>query len=133
MENLEPTFLVSTEYPLKYKICSFSQLYNIRFDIKSLILLWDFNSYLINIHDKYFIINGGRKIQPNVFNEMKDFHLIYARRNRINIVLDSDKPTEKPQKFYLFGIEGKFLDNMANSILLQISEDGTQWIWRDKK
>jgi len=129
-----PDFIITTDDNAEAREIQFSDIFNLKNKITSIMLLWDYNSYYVNIEQGYFIINGGKRIQPTVATMMLHKKLEYARRNRMDIQMDGDDTLEESdiRMSYLFGIEG-IVDNEHKSILLHISEDGFLWGWRDKR
>jgi hypothetical protein len=129
-----PEFIITTTDEPEQREAQFSDLYALKDKIASIMLLWDFNSYYINIQQGYFIINGGRRIQPTVASLMLHKKLEYARRNRMDVQIAGDDEKENPEISisYIFGMHGVSGDE-EKSILLHISSDGTTWCWRDTK
>jgi hypothetical protein len=113
------------------KRIEFYDIFKCKDSIKSLIYLYDFNSYLVNIDEGFFCINGGRRIKPCNCDSYEDRQLIYAKRNAKDINVNSGEESELRIN-YLLGVKGRF-ENEYKTVLLQISEDGSSWIWRDKK
>lgn len=129
-----PDIIVTTELnPEPFQVL-FSDLYALKNKIKSLLFLWDYNSYYVNVEQGYFIINGGRRIQPTITLTMTDKIIEYAKRNRVDVTLDNNENINsgEVQSSYLLGIIGK--DGTENkSILIHISPDGSLWGWKDKR
>ena len=129
-----PEFIVTTyERPEAHEI-QFNELFKLKINITSIMLLWDFNSYYVNVDEGYFIINGGRRVQPTVIGKLSDRELEYARRSRVDLELGSDDLVDAPdaQVSYLFGITGTY-EHEKKSVLLHIAEDGSVWGWKDHR
>jgi hypothetical protein len=111
----------------------FSELYSKKNQITSMLLMWDYNSYYVNITNKYFIINGGNRIRPTIMETMEQPVLEYARRNRANIEINVESTKNgKVEISYLIGVTG-LCDGTAKSILLHISETGDMWMWKEDR
>lgn len=135
MNKVDPDFIVSTSVPFDFRKISFSEFFKIKDHVKAVSILWEYNSYFINVHEGIFIINGGKKVRPIYLDKMTDLKLEYARRNRMDVVLDTTEKikTREIQIVYLFGIKGKYYDGTEKMILLQISQDGSCWAWKDSR
>ena len=134
MEEYPPEWMITTYDNPEYRKVEFSELLALKDEINSAILLWNFNSYLINISEAYFIINGGRKLQPTVFFNMTDRKFLYARRHRETLPVGVDLGNENRthEVFYLLGVEG-MVEGEKKELLLFISSDGTLWKWIPKR
>jgi len=106
------------------RVVQFSELHGLIDNIGSLMLLWNSNSYYVDCISKTFIINGGRRTR---FNEMEDCKVIYRRRNQCQMSM-SGQPGET-HTIWIIGLESKKTGSM---ILIDISEDGTDWSWNTK-
>ncbi|MHA2426512.1 MAG: hypothetical protein ACXADB_00530 [Candidatus Hermodarchaeia archaeon] len=112
--------------PNQPRVVSFSDLFAIRDDITTMTHLWNTNCYYVNVLQKSFMINGGRRIRFN--SPFGDCALLYRRRTRKTIALDGNgKPITEIA--WIMGIEDKETKEMA---FLIISEDGRNWEWRNK-
>lgn len=133
LKNVLPEIIVTTENnPEPYEV-QFSDIYNIKDKIKSMLLLWDTNSYYVNIDVGYFIINGGRRVQPVILQMMTDKTIEYAKRNRMDVTLDGDDLEQgEIQSSYLLGVTGKY-NGENKTILVHVSPDGSLWGWKDKR
>lgn len=108
------------------RVVQFSDLFDLRNDISTMLYLWTTNSYYIDVVSRTFIINGGRKI---IFSDYKDCKILYRRRNQISYAVDGkEKPLDKKINWIL-GIEEIETKRM---VLLIISEDGQFWEWANK-
>ena len=80
------------------------------------------------------MVNGGRKIAVSVFKNCIDLDIFYRRRNSIELAfgaIPNKNDSEAGHKTtYLLGFSGTVNDEMLY-MLLHISSDGTQWIWRN--
>ena len=134
MEEYGPEWIITTYEDANPRKVDFLELLGLRDQISSALLLWNFNSYYINLSEAYFIINGGRKIQPTVFFNMTDRKFLYARRHRETLPVGVDLGNENRthEVFYLLGVEG-MLEGEKKELLLLISSDGTLWKWIPKR
>jgi hypothetical protein len=128
MKNEPSIIVVLTGDTVPRKI-GFYDIFKYKQYIKTIIFLYDFNSYLINVEEGYFCINGGRRIKPNGCDEYEDRQLKYAKRNTKEVDLtDGHEATVRTN--YILGLTG-ILGNEIKNVLIQISEDGLSWNWRD--
>jgi len=129
----EPVW-IGTKYDGTIAEIPFKELLHTCDKLKQLALIWDCNSYLINIEDRYFVVNGGRRLA--IRDDLRDIKLIYRRRKRavlkMNEIGRTPDQDRKPETFYLLGISGKNGSDIPQHILLQISECGQFFIWQDK-
>ena len=129
-------FIITVQKDLVPKTVKFEQLNSIRDKITSLTFLWTTNSYYVNIVRKYFIINGGRRLQIE-----KDFHgyekvaLLYCKRHTItmgtNEIISNGGGVKKHNIFYIMGLQG--IGDEPKEILLHISPNGRMWKWLDHR
>ena len=134
LEKYGPEWIITTYEDDNPRKVDFLELLGLRDQISSALLLWNFNSYYINLSEAYFIINGGRKIQPTVFFNMTDRKFLYARRHRetlpVGVELGNENKTH--EVFYLLGVEG-MIEGEKKELLLFISSDGSLWKWIPKR
>ena len=104
---------------------SFEEIKTYKQQIKKIIFLYDYNSYLIDIEKRVFIINGGRFIRHNWFNFVKEIEFIGYRRHNQKISLNGNNNNEEIS--YLIGFKDKRNDN--NEFYLHIFEEGKSWKW----
>ena len=119
----EPTWIITFKDEELPKVVSFKDLYAIRNNINSALLLWDYNSYRVDIKDKYFCVNGGKKIY---IQEMETPEFVYLRRNIRNIYENSTN--SDTNTFYILGMQEN-----SNTLVLNISSDGSNWAWKTHK
>lgn len=122
-----PEWFITDSLEGKPKQVNFPDIFSIKSDVKSLMILWPLSSYYVNIEEKYFIIQGGKRIQPSGITEMKDVRLLYARRNRQDMTLDGQSKVLHVS--YLIGIEGE-LEGETRVLFLEVSDDGRFWRWK---
>ena len=113
------------------KRIGFFDIFKCKDDIKTLIYLYDFNSYLVNIEEGFFCVNGGRRIKPCNCDKYENKKLVYAKRNSKEVNINSGDESNINVN-YLIGLQGDF-EGENKTVLLQISEDGSSWVWRDKR
>lgn len=136
METDNPLeFMVTTKGNNVPKTVQFEQLYGLKPDITSVTLLWNTNCYHVNVPQKVFIINGGRRIVMKGFEKAENIELLYARRNTVEIDMQKTSgngQAPKPEQSYLLGFQG-MIDGEKREIMLHISEAGELWYWRDHR
>ena len=109
------------------RVVQFSDLYALRTEIEKMIYLWNTNCYYVDVVNRTFIINGGRKMQIEKMGECK---ILYRRRTQFEKGIDSDDSEPKNKKInWILGIEEI---ETKKVVFVQISEDGKNWSWEDK-
>jgi hypothetical protein len=131
----EPEFFITTQDNPEVRPVPFVNLYAQRDFMTSMTLLWDCNSYHINIIDKYFIINGGRRIP--VTGKLDSIKVLYARRNNVELTVTGGKEVKRGIS-YLLGFEAVNDNNLTegpvkHELMLHISSDGKVYTFRDKR
>lgn len=127
---MSPEIIICTIDQPNPSVVPFSELYGQKEKITQMVFLWDYNSYLVNLPEKYFIVNGGRKLffGDNIEGEIR---ILYARRNRMSVSVNQDvveQESNSQTTSYLLGVESS-----DKQLLLIISEDGGAWAWKNKK
>lgn len=109
----------------------FEELYPVKDQIKKAVLLWDTNSYVIDVVNKTFIVNGGRPIQPPGLHSLQNAEIEYAARHTRQLSMTSDSESSERISF-LVGVKGT-IQGEERSLLLHISDDGSMWQWKDTR
>jgi len=125
MSDPHEIIITTRENPNQPRVVQFSDLFSIRDDIKSMMYLWNANCYYVDVVDQVFIINGGRKIKIEAYDNCK---VMYRRRNAISYTVNSNNGPKKKVN-WLLGLEEIKTEKM---VFLQISEDGCFWSWENK-
>lgn len=125
----DPHEIIVTTFsePTKQQVVDFSRLFEMREDIASMMYLWNTNCYYVNVQDRTFMINGGRKIQ---FSDLRKCRVLYRRRNSVSYSLNpqgNGKPERRTS--WILGVEEKGTKRM---VMLIIGEDGSTWQWANK-
>jgi len=124
---MEPVFIVATTDDQVPRVAPFRDLYALKPTVVHMTLLWDHNSYHVHVKERYFIINGGRKIA--VHDPIDDpVTVLYARRNRRCVGVNSGDVGSIPEVSYLLGIE-----NTSKQLFLHITGDGKFWTWKNHR
>lgn len=97
-------------------------------EITSLTALWNYSSYHFNIRGEA-IINGGRRIQLNLFKNCENTKLVCKRRHQLDVGVNNGKPLDK-RLLYVLGLQCQ-VGAVPQTAVLLISEDGKEWAWRD--
>lgn len=126
VESLE--FIVKLKNEDTPKTLPFKELFQNRSNMESMQLLWDCSSYYVNVEERYFIINGGRRVQPDNLVMMESPMVLYTRRNKQEVGMDGVEVGDRVIT-YLLGAEG-IVDGIHKEILLEIEETGILWRWR---
>ena len=119
-----PAFLVKTAINGVYAEHTFSELYNMRDQIITLTVMWDYNSYLIDLYERHIVINGGRALRMDLLTQMEDPKLYYRKRHMTNIGI-SDGKTKQDRLSYVVGAEG-IVAGKLRQIYMLIKGDGTE-------
>lgn len=99
----------------------FENLFDLKDEITSIVLLWDTNSYFLNIENGTFIINGGRRL---MIPDMEGAKLLYRKRNGVTYALTGmGKKAHKVN--WIIGLE----KSPERRVFLNISGDGKTFEW----
>lgn len=138
MEHKDPEFIVKIDGEPTPRPVEFEELFDLQPNMVSLTLLWDFNSYHINVRRRYFLINGGRKIAVKQFKGCRDLRIFYRRRHQQDIVFGAIPHGDNAGKSlghrvtYLLGFIGTVNDE-EKVMYLHIDTDGSQWMWKNER
>lgn len=125
MDDPHEIIITTRDNPNKPRVVQFEELNALRDDILTMSHLWNFGSYYVSVPDRTFIINGGRKYSVGNLGECE---FLYRRRCRFDMAMNGNgEPTNKTV-MWIMGLQDKETEKM---VLLQISEDGRQWLWAD--
>ncbi len=125
----ELDWIISEDETLK-KV-QFNYIFPNKEHIDSITMLFDTNSYIINVRQRFFIINGGRRIQPKPVMLMDEVWPLAVKRRRKTVTLNGEESGDESLS-YLLGIEG-ILNGEKREVLIQISQDGSLWAWKSKR
>lgn len=104
------------------RVVAFSELYGLRQNICSLLLLWDTNSYYVNCEEGVVMVNGGRRIRSDKF---RDSEILYRKRNAMTYSMASNEDTS-PEKVVSWIIG---LQKAGEMVALEIKNEGVTWGW----
>lgn len=127
----DPEWIIETEDNRSPHSVQLPEIFAQKDLVRSVVLLWDTNSYYVNVEEGYFIINGGRRLQPTGVAMMEDRRICYARRNSRSFAVGQPDQAQDSVS-YLVGVEGR-IEGEERQLLLQISSDGRLWVWKDKR
>jgi len=129
-------FVVTTRGEITPKVIPFENLFVLKPNIIAMTLLWNVNSYHVNIEQRLFILNGGRRIHINGFEDAENIRILYVRRNNLKMSVNSDgngqPKEEKHEVSYLLGWEGE-IKGETKQLMIHISPDGCNWYWREHR
>jgi hypothetical protein len=127
-----PEWIISThEKPAPHAV-SFEKIFPQREQINSITLLWDTNSYHVDVVRKQFIINGGRRIHINGAEKAERLIPFAIRRHTQKISLNGDGKQDDETISYIIGWES-IKEDQKKEIMIHISPDGREWYWRDHR
>ena len=122
-----PDFVIATVDNPQPHVVQFEDLYAQREQIAHITLLWNFNSYHVNVAERHFIVNGGRMIIRGEDQFSGTAQLIYTRRKRVDMLMEDDSiPAHRT--LYLVGLK-----DGDRELMLEIAEDGSRYTWRTKR
>ena len=128
MERMEIVVSMRDE-PTKFSVVPFEGLAASIPNIRTMTFLWDSNSYHVNAEDRTFIINGGRKLKPEGIDGWDGAQVIYRRRSRVSIDVNSSEKKDAVMVTWLVGLEG-VKDGERCVRLVHVGPGGRQWRWR---
>lgn len=108
------------------RVVEFLDLYDLRNDITTMMYLWNANSYFVDVVNRTFIINGGRKLK---FGDMGPCRILYRRRNQQRYATNDLSKASEKVVLWLLGLEEI---GTKRRLLLIVSEDGVAWRWANK-
>lgn len=123
MDNGKLEILIKVKDEEKPRKVLFNEMYPLREKIDSLVFLWKYNSYYINIKKSEFIINGGMRI---AFPRIKDSRLVYRKRTAKTVSVAGGAKGDRVEITWIIGIEN---GEGGEMILLNITELGNTWCW----
>jgi hypothetical protein len=132
MNNLSIFIKLKGDSNLNPNPIEFYDIFKHRHEVDTIIFLFDFNSYLVNIEEGYFCINGGRKVQMSNCNNFENRTLVYAKKHSKEVDIGSEEEVRPILINYLIGIGGE-LNGEPEIVAIQFTEDGTVWSWRNKR
>jgi len=115
------------------KQCSFEDLQKSRELIEQVILLYKYNSYVVNVRDKTFIVNGGMTLSHKNSEKIKDPILLHAKRNTLTMKIGARSVRTEDDGHtvsYLVGFQDR---DGGEQALIQVSEDGTHCTFLDRR
>lgn len=118
--------ITTRENSSKPRVVRFSDLFSLRDDIRSMMYLWNTNNYYVDVIDRIFIINGGRKLG---FTDFGPCRVLYRRRNQRTFALNNVNSEPEKTTLWLMGLEEI---GTERKLFLIISEDGHNWSWENK-
>lgn len=118
--------ITTRENSSKPRVVRFSDLFSLRDDIRSMMYLWNTNNYYVDVINRIFIINGGRKLG---FTDLGPCRVLYRRRNQRTFTLNNGNSGPEKTTLWLIGLEEI---GTERKLFLIISEDGHNWSWKNK-
>ncbi|MBW1995094.1 MAG: hypothetical protein JRI77_11700, partial [Deltaproteobacteria bacterium] len=113
----------------------FGEIYRLKPRITSLTVLWDTNSYHVDVSRRHFVINGGRRISmQEIFKDAENVEPIAVRRHTKYLTINNDQNAKHEEEAvtFLVGLEG-MVKGEKREILVHISPGGTMWMWKNKR
>jgi hypothetical protein len=133
MKIQEPEWIITTTDESLSRPVDFKELFGLKSTIVTAMLLWDTNSYYVNVSEGFFVINGGRTISVPK-NIGSDPVFLYTRRvSQAFSAFEGEVKSTKKDTTYLFGVESVSDSGTKLEIFLTISQDGRFWRWGNKR
>jgi len=107
----------------------FESIFPSRDRIEHLTLLWDTNSYHLNVAERFFIVNGGRRLRPQILEEWGVCRLLAVRRWTRELSMTGDQVRADSAR-YLLGFVGS---DESEQLFVHVAEDGASWAWEKKR
>ena len=85
-----PEWIITTETNSTPHKVEFRDLFKIKNEVTSALIIWPLCSYYVNVKDLYFIIRGGQRTMLPGMDEMVDPKFYYAKRHKEEYTLQGD-------------------------------------------
>jgi len=136
-KSMDPEYIITTSEKPESHLVDFGEVFKQRDHIKTITLLWNTNSYLVNVEKRFFLINGGRRMQVNNLVQSSKVLPFLIRRHQAKIGVgfaDGDGGGEVSEHTltHLLGLEAEVL-GVRKEIMIHISTDGREWVWKDRR
>lgn len=123
MEPHPPEFVIASKAKRTLEKVTFEYISQHRPEVVTAALVWNTNSYLVDVEEQVFVVNGGKKIR---FDEwpIDNRRLLLIQSNRQD-VKEGELQVVKVVS-YMLGIEGTH-EGQPRMIFVHISPDGSQF------
>ena len=129
-EATTPEIVVATKGHRVLQKTSFEEASQNKREIIVASLVWNTNSYFVDIDEQVFVINGGKKIR---FEEwlVNDPILVLIRRHHLRLGMgDGEHPLKEVS--YLLGYVG-IAAGAERTMLMHISPDGSEFVFKTRR
>lgn len=123
MDNGKMEIIVKLSDEIKPRSIRFEDMYNVADKVESLMLLWDANSYYVDVKSSHFLINGGRRLE---FPRITDPRLVYRKRTSQTVSISGAAEGSRKSVSWIVGIRD---GDEGEMILLIITDTGAAWYW----
>jgi len=127
MDQSTPTWVVE-ENVGSFKKVDFEWIYPNKKDLRSISLIFAFNSYRI-YSDVSFSINGGHRIKAG--EVVKDVQLMCVKRHTKSMPVGGGE--EVSEVSYLLGFLGSNAKGEEAQIYIHVSPDGKEFVWAKER
>lgn len=129
MSAKEPDYVMASKGHCQMEKSSFEEMSKRRSEITTAALVWDTNSYFVDVDAQVFVVNGGKKIR---FDEWPIQNPVVAlvRRNQSDFM--DGKKTRTSSIGYFLGIEGTW-KGQPRMVLMEISPDGSSFRFKTSR
>ena len=123
MEAQEPEIVAASKAKRQLEKTTFEYISQHRAEVTIAALVWNTNSYFIDVEEQVFVINGGKKIRFDEW-QIDDSQILLIRRNK------QDLKDGEPQKVvplgYMLGLQGTH-EGQPRMVFVHVSPDGSQF------
>lgn len=102
----------------------FEDLYDLKKNIESLMLLWNTNCYYVSRDKNTFLINGGKRL---MFPKLGTTDIEYRRRSTMHLSTASMKDQPSRTYIWIVGLKSKESNSL---LLLEVDSTGASWKWK---
>lgn len=134
---MDPEYIITTSEKPESHLVDFGEVFKQRDHIRTITLLWNTNSYLVNVEKRFFLINGGRRMQVNDLVQSSKVLPFLIRRGQNKLTVNMSDPNDKGKihgqsRTHLLGLEAE-VRGVRKEIMIHISASGKEWVWKDKR
>lgn len=130
LDTTKPPSLVISKGTAAMHPASFEEASQKRLDIERACLIWNTNSYFIDVHAQEFVVNGGRKIRFDE-EQVTDPVLLLVRRHIRKVSMGGTAHLEE-RVSYLIGYEG-MRGGAKHEVFAHVSPDGSEFRFENKR
>lgn len=119
-EVAPPQIVVATKKERVLYLTTFEDVAITKEEVATCALIWNTNSYYIDVENQIFVVNGGKKIRFDEY-QVANAILVFVRRH--HVTLNGEK---KEETSYFLGYEGEGKEK-HEMMAMHISPDGSEF------